>query len=772
MAETIVESGLESYYLDRDVAANSPAAMPEPLQALLAYDHPATQKEFVYHEGETASCELSLENMSCAACAWLIEHRLQQQPGIEAASVNLSTNRLHLRWKEKALPLSQILATLESIGYRARPYQADEHVAQLKKESRALLLRLVVAGFGMMQVMMYAGSLYVGAYKGIDEEYRIYLNWTNFILTTPVFFYSGWPFYTSAWRALKMKRLSMDVSVSLALAGAYFASVWATVSNTGETYFDSVSMFIFFLLTSHYLETRARQRAGDTAASLMALTPHLATRIEKNGQENIVAAAELLPDDTILVRPGETIPADGCVLDGKSAVNESLLTGEPIPVPKQTNDSVAGGSLNTDGSLLVRVIRSSSDSTLGTLNRLLNRALSEKPHLAKRADELAQYFVAAVLVLSLVVFLAWTWKTDWHHAFWITLAVLVATCPCALSLATPVALTSATNALAEHGFLLSRGHVLETLAAATHIVFDKTGTLTTGQLELQDWNVIRGNREEILDIVCALEQRSEHPIAQVFHQLQRTSLPAVESLEHETGSGVSGIIKGQRYHFGHAAFALKDSSFSTEFLWLADDQGPLASFQLSDRIRPEAADVIATLQKSGLETWLLSGDRSSAVQRTGNTLKMTHVMGGLSPQEKRDHVKALQDTGAIVIMVGDGVNDAPVLAQAHLSIAMASGTDLARITADALLLRDNLRHIVAARSTSIRTRHIIRQNLVWSLLYNVVVLPPAALGWLPPWLAALGMSLSSLVVVINALRLRRINGLRRIKPDVASSPAS
>lgn len=756
VAETIVESGLANYYLNRDTVASGPAALPESLQTLLAYDHPAAQKEFVHHEGEIASCELSLENISCAACAWLIEHRLQQQPNIEIASVNLSTQRLHLRWQEKNLPLSQILSTLEKIGYRARPYQADTHVEHLKKESRQLLLRLVVAGFGMMQVMMYAGSLYVGAYKGIEDEYRIYLNWTNFILTTPVFFYSGWPFYRSAWRSLRARHLSMDVSVSLALAGAYFASAWATIAQTGETYFDSVTMFIFFLLTSHFLETRARQRAGDTAASLMALTPRLATRLEKEGSENIVAVTDLIPDDIILVRPGETIPADGLVQEGQSAVSEALLTGEPIPLNKKEGDNVIGGSLNTDGSLLIKVTRTSTESTLGVLNRLLNRALGEKPLLARRADELAQIFVAVVLLIASAVFLSWTWVDGWQHAFWITLAVLVATCPCALSLATPVALTSATNALAERGFLLSRGHVLETLEATTHFIFDKTGTLTTGQLQIQDSTIFRGNKENILDIVCALEQRSSHPVALAFQQLARPSLPEVSQFIVETGNGVSGVIHGTLYRFGHAAFALGHDVDATDRLWLADNEGAIASFLLTDSLRPEASSVIRALQKYGVQTWLLSGDRSPIVQEMGQRLAMTTVLGGLSPQEKRDQVKALQDTGAIVTMIGDGVNDAPVLAQAHLSIAMASGTDLARITADAMLLRDDLRHIVTARETAARTKQIIRQNLAWALVYNLIVLPPAALGWLPPWLAALGMSLSSLVVVVNALRLHRL----------------
>lgn len=767
VAETITAGGLENYYLDRDQSAAVPAIAITTPDALLAYDHAATQKEFVSHEAGQFSCELTLENINCAACAWLIEKKLQQESGVLQATVNLSNHRLHLRWNKDVVPLSQLLRTLENIGYRARPYRADSHVAQLQAESRELLKRLALAGFGMMQVMMYAGSIYIGAYQGIEAEYHAYLNWTNLFITTPVFFYSGWPFYRSAWRALRAFRLNMDVPVSLAVISAYVASVFATISGHGETWFDSVTMFIFFLLSSHFLETRARQRAGDTAASLMALTPRLATRLDpKKDTQEIVAASDLAAGDRVLVKPGETIPVDGEVLTGHSAVSEALLTGEPLPVSKDVGASVISGSLNHEGALTIRVSRPAEASTLGTLNRLLNRALAEKPQLAQRADELAQVFVAATLILSIIVFASWTWLAGWQQAFWITLSVLVATCPCALSLATPLALGSATNALAEKGFLITRGHVLETFTAATHIVFDKTGTLTSGQLQISDITVLRGERQQALQIACALEQYSAHPVAKAFQHLQQqdfpgTSLPVMSDLQNITAGGVCGEISGQHYRLGHAGFALSSvASDDQEKLWLADAEGAIASFTLSDSLRPEAAATVATLQAQGLTPWLLSGDHSPRVAEIGQELGMAKTQGGLSPEEKLQQVRELQAQGAVVIMVGDGINDAPVLAQAHLSIAMASGTDLALVTADALLLRDDLRQLLTARAMARKTQRIIRQNLVWALAYNLAVLPPAALGWLPPWVAALGMSLSSLVVVLNALRLRRVREQR------------
>ncbi|HET8731579.1 MAG TPA: heavy metal translocating P-type ATPase [Moraxellaceae bacterium] len=755
VAETIEASGLSTYYLDRERTSLAPAALPEALSAFSTWNHPAAQKDIVALKGEQATAELTLENLSCAACAWLIEKKLHGQDGVLQATVNLSTHRLHVEWDNGTTSLGQLLANLAGIGYRAHPYRSDAHAAQMRQEGRDLLKRLAVAGFGMMQVMMYAGALYVGHWSGIAEEYRSYLNWVSLLISTPIVFYSGAPFYRSALIAMRNRQLNMDVPVSLAIVVAFLASVWATVTREGDTYYDSITMFIFFLLTSHFLEMRARQRAGDVAATLMSMAPSLATRIEPDGTLQVVAAGDLLPDDHVLVRPGETVPADGEVREGRSSVSEALLTGEPLPVAKTVGDAVIGGSINSDDALVVRVTRSASDGTLGALNRLLNRALSEKPRLAQRADAVAEGFVAIVLIFAVAVFGWWLRHDGFHQAFWITLAVLVATCPCALSLATPVALTSATSTLAEQGFLISRGHVLETLSRATHVVFDKTGTLTTGELQIDSIAILRGSEEHALSIVRALEQRSGHAIAKAFQTGTGQGLPVATDLEQTAGAGVSGVIEGHRFRFGHAIYALgEESAASRDRLWLADDDGAIASFRLTDTLRPEAAGVVAALKQRGMSTWLLSGDPSSASVDRARELGIDNAEGGLTPEQKRDRVRALQETGAIVVMVGDGINDAPVLAQAHLSVAMASGTDLAQLTADSLLLRNDLRALVSARDMSHRSSRIIRQNLTWALAYNLSVLPLAALGHLPPWAASLGMSVSSLMVVGNALRLR------------------
>lgn len=761
VAQCIVEGQLEGYYQERD-GLNPTAAQPVPDELLQRYDHPVIQQDFVHREGRYACSDLSLEGISCAACAWLIERRLSQEPNVVQASVNLSNHRLRIVWDDDQQPLSQLLAIVEKIGYRARPFQPDSHAAQLRRDSRRQLMRVAVAGLGTMQAMMYGMGLYLGAFQGIADEHRDYLRWISGLVTTPVFFYAGWPFYQAAVKALRARTLTMDVPVSIALIMAFIASWIATISQSGETYFDSVCMFIFFLLSSRYLELKARQRAGETAASLLTLTPQLTHRQADDGQWQLTPASELQVDDVILINAGETVPTDATLIDGDGSVSEALLTGEPIPVKKSIGDSLIGGSINTDQPLKARVTQVGRDTLLATLQQLLARALSEKPLIAQRADQMAHFFVARVLVFAVVVYGIW-WLVDKSQAFWITIAVLVATCPCALSLATPAALTTATHQLAREGFLITRGHVLDSLDSATHIVFDKTGTLTEGRFSVDNVELLSDmGREQALSIVAALETGSAHPIAKALQQLATQEGITPAALDHpaqqHAAAGVSGEIQGQLYLLGHAGFALNqgDTQDQQLTLWLTNAQhAPLLKITLSDQVRPEAAPVVAAIHERGLTTWIMSGDQSQVPQQLARELGISHVQGGMSAQDKQEAIAKLQADGAIVMMVGDGINDAPCLGQAHLGVAMSSGTDLAQTSADVVLLGDRLAALIPALALSKRTAAIIKQNLRWAIMYNLAILPPAAMGYVPPWLAALGMSLSSLVVVLNALRLRR-----------------
>ncbi len=761
VAECIVEDKLEGYYRERD-GTSPTAAMPVPDELLQRYDHPVVQEDFVHREGSFACSDLSLEGISCAACAWLIERRLEQEPNVLQASVNLSNHRLRLVWDDNNQNLSQLLSIMEKIGYRARPFQPDTHATQLRHEARRQLMRVAVAGLGSMQAMMYGVGLYLGAFQGIADEHRDYLRLITGLITTPVFFYAGWPFYQAAFKALRARTLVMDVPISIALIMAFIASWIATINQTGETYFDSVSMLIFFLLTSRYLELKARQRAGETAAGLLTLTPRLTHRQTPQGQWQLTPASELAVDDIILIEAGETIPTDAILLDGHGSVSEALLTGEPMPVSKQTGDRLIGGSINGDQPLLAKVSQIGHDTVLATLQQLLARALSEKPLIAQRADKMARWFVGGILIFSVIVYSTW-WFIDSSQAFWITIAVLVSTCPCALSVATPATLTTATHHLAREGFLITRGHVLDSLDSATHVVFDKTGTLTEGQFAVDDLQLMADmSREQGLAIMAALEAGSAHPIAQALQQLAQQENISPCQLDHpaeqHAGAGVSGVINGQRYQLGHAAFALNqhDHVDAALTLWLSDEnRQPLLKITLSDQVRPEAAPVIAALRERGLSTWIMSGDQSQVPQQLAKELGIDHVQGGMSAQDKQQAIARLQDTGAIVMMVGDGINDAPCLGQAHLGIAMSSGTDLAQTSADVVLLGDRLAALIPALALAKRTATIIKQNLFWAVAYNLSMLPFAAMGFISPWLAALGMSLSSLAVVLNALRLRR-----------------
>lgn len=756
VAESIVNAGLENYYLERETVSPT-AALPEALDALKGYDHPDTQQQFVHREQNLACAELSLEGVSCAACAWLIERRLQQEPSVSRATVNLSSHRLRLLWDDRQTPLSTLLNDLEQLGYRARPFRTDSHAALLKQESRRLLMRMGVAGLGSMQTMMYAGSLYVAT--DMTVEYRDFFRWISLLVTLPIFFYSGYPFYRSAFIALKARTLNMDAPVSLALILSFAASIYATLVGAPDVYYDSVTMFIFFLLTGRFLEAQARRQASETANDLIPIIPRLSRRLTDTGQTEEVAVSSLQAGDRIVVKAGETIPCDGRIVEGDSAVSEALLTGEPLPISKTTGDMVVSGSQNHDSPLLIEISHTANASTLATIHQLMNRALSEKPQLAQQADKLAHWFIVSILLLSLAVYIGWHLVNP-HYALLATIAVLVATCPCALSLATPVALTAATNTLAQQGFLITRGHVIDTLASASHIIFDKTGTLTEGKLELVQTTVLQGSQTEALQVAAALEQHSEHPVASVFNKLALTDLPAVTALHNTAGSGLSGVINGQNYRIGHADFVLgrqaEDAPEGCLRIWLGCNGQAIACFDFRDKIRPEAASVISQLQHAGLQTVLLSGDRSGTPQQLAHELQINAAQGGLTPEDKAAYVQQLQAQGAVVVMVGDGINDAPVLGQAHVSIAMSSGADLAQSTADVVLLGDRLTTIMTARRLALKTRTVIKQNLWWAFVYNLAILPPAALGYIPPWLAAIGMSLSSLLVVLNALRLRRI----------------
>ncbi|QGZ30795.1 heavy metal translocating P-type ATPase [Stutzerimonas stutzeri] len=761
VAEAIVQGGLESYYLHRSDASVNPGNLPGALADELAlYDRKDVQQPFVEHEGELARTSLMIEGISCAACGWLIEKHLRGLDGISEASLNLSNHRLRVQWNDAVLPLSELLSELRRIGYAAHPYQADQAAERLAQENRRSMRQLGVTGLLWMQVMMATMATWPEFNIDLSPGMASILRWTALLLTTPIVFYCCTDFFKGALRDLRTRHLSMDVSVSLAIGGAYIAGIWSTVTGQGELYFDAVGMFALFLLAGRFLERRARERTAAATAQLVNLLPASCLKLSSDGQTARILLSELQLGDRILVQPGALIPADGRIVSGQSSIDESVLTGEYLPQARDIGDAVTAGTLNVEGVLTVEVQALGDNTRLSAIVGLLERAQSDKPRLAELADRVAQWFLLIVLVTAAVVGMVW-WQIDPQRAFWIVLALLVATCPCALSLATPTALTTATGTLHRLGLLLTRGHVLEGLNHIDTVVFDKTGTLTEGRLTLSEVRPLAElDADTCLSLAAALENRSEHPIAKAFGQAPQ----AADAVNSVPGHGLQGSVAGRTLRIGQPDFVAAGYGGDApatpgdhgQWLLLGDTHGPLAWLVLDDRLRDDAPALLLACKRRGWKTLLLSGDSSPVVAEIAAQLGIDEAHGAMTPTDKLAHLQRLQTAGRRVLMLGDGVNDAPVLAAADISVAMGSATDLAKTSADAVLLSNRLDSLVLAFTVARRSRRIIIENLAWASLYNGLILPFAAVGWVTPLWAALGMSASSLIVVLNALRLTRL----------------
>lgn len=762
VAQTIVDSGLTSYYEYRTTPAEKADLVPQQLQSLLLYDHDEIQQEFVRENENFKEAALSLDGVSCAACAWLIEKQLTREDGVQNIRVNTTTHRALLTWDPEKTKLSHLLGVIHKLGYKAAPFEADAQEQQYHRTMKGYLYRLGIAGIATMQVMMLAVALYFEIFGDLDAEFKNYLRWVSLIFATPVLLYSALPFYLNAWRNLRARTLGMDVPVSIALLFAYVASLYATVAQKGEVFFESISMFTFFLLLGRFLEMRARRQAAAASANLLKLVPTMAT-LEDGSQ---VAAKTLKVGDVVTVLPGESLPADGEIIRGSTAIDESMLTGEPMPVPRSAGDLVYAGTINGDGNVTLRVTQDRQNSLISNIIRLQDEAQSTKPKVAEIADIVARYFVGIILIIA-----AGTWLF-WHQhkpedALWITLAVLVATCPCALSLATPTALTCATSRLGRMGMLLRRGHVLETLCNVNQLVIDKTGTLTEGNVRLVETRLFSSNltEQEVLTTAAELERFANHPIARAFvgHRLE---VPQFSDVENIIGSGLKGSDQRREWRIGKAEFVLErvaaEHQPAAEQLeqyqvWLSRDDICIAAFKLDDPIREDSPELIQQFQAAGINVTMLTGDNSANAAKVAKALGVDHLVAGASPEGKLDYLHSL-DCQQVALMVGDGVNDAPVLAGAHLSVAMGGGTDVAKSSADMVLLGDQLSRILRARALALKTRKIIRENLAWALGYNVVILPLAVAGLVAPYIAVAGMSASSIIVVSNSLRLLKENG--------------
>lgn len=747
VAQTIVDSGLVSYYQYRTAPAEKADLVPEQLQALIHYDNEDVQSEFVRNRENVSEVTLSLEGVSCAACAWLIEKQVSNTAGLVSIRVNTTTNRALLAWDKTQVRLSELLSVIHKLGYKAAPFEADKQEASYHRMMKQYLYRLGIAGLATMQVMMLAVALYLEVFGDLEPEFKNYFRWVSLIFATPVLLYSALPFYLNAWRSIKGRTLGMDVPVSIALIFAYVASLIATVTEQGEVFFESISMFTFFLLVGRFLEIRARRKAAAASGNLLKLIPAIATTLD--GEQ--IPVKTLKVGDRIRVLPGEHIPADGKVISGRIHIDESMLTGESVHVVKREGDAVYAGTLNGDESFELEVMSSKADSMISNIVRLQDEAQHSKPKIAEIADVVARYFVGAILIISAGTWLYWH-QTKPDDAFWIMLSVLVATCPCALSLATPTALTCATSRMGNFGILLRKGHVFETLCKINHLVVDKTGTLTKGDIEICDTKVLSDlPKEDCLSLAAALEAHANHPIARSFASYANDDFVVYE-VQNVIGSGIEGIWNGKVVKIGSAAFVQGKESEESHAVYLSVDGEHVASFYYRDPIRKESKAFVQRFADAGIKTTLLTGDSLSNARPVANEIGIDHVVASAKPEDKLAYLKSL-DEDSITMMVGDGINDAPTLAGAHLSVAMGGGTDVAKASADMTLLGDNLEKLLEARLLALRTRKIIRENLAWSLGYNLLILPLAVAGLVAPYIAVVGMSASSIIVVSNSLRL-------------------
>ncbi len=722
VAATIASAGLESYYRTR----TAPALPPLPAakaQTALAPDH--------------SEASLILERVTCSACRWLIEQVLLRAGGVSSAKVNFATRRAHVSWDPRRTNLEAIVEAVAAVGYGACPYEPGKAEELEKKERQASLWRLFVAGLGAMQVMMYAFPAYLDPGLPGTQAAQV-MRWASLAITLPVLVFSCRPFFAGAWRELRQGRLGLETPLALGLGGGFLASAWATASAGGEVYFDSVCMLAFVLLLVRHAESAARSRARGLLDRLLGFSTRQGVSV----------------GDRLSVAPGERIVADGVVESGSSCTDESLLTGESRPVAKRPGDELLAGSVNLDQPLAFRVVRTGAGTRAAEIARLAERAAASRPPLVERSDRVARALTGVVIVFALAA-------AAYHADTWIAVAVLVATCPCALALAAPIVLMRANAELLSRGALVTRSAALQALDSLTDLVFDKTGTLTEGKITLS--SVTRHgalDEKRCLALAASLEATSRHPIARAFAARAGEAALRVDRPHYAAGLGIEGSIEGVVYRVGSEEFCAafcraerpRQEERSAGRVCLASSDGWLASFELRDRLRAHAPEVVREMKRRRVQLHVLSGDEPSAAAALASAAGIERSTGGLLPAAKLAYVRSLQDQGRVVAMAGDGVNDAPVLAGADASFAMGAGASAAQLRADVVLLNDSLENLPATLDLARGAMRRIRQNIAWALAYNALALPLAAAGWIGPWQAALGMGASSAIVFFNALR--------------------
>ena len=769
IAQTIHGEGLEVFYARRIQSGDKPAAylaLNEIPEKLKPYDDLSLRGRFTRPHGEMGELEttLRLEKIRCAACVWLCEQHLRRIAGVNDVQINYVTQKVIVRFSPEKTSLARLLFEIERIGYEAWPFEPSLSLDRAKKERRQLLTRLGVAMLGMMQVMMYAWPTYVGA--DITPEFDLLLGWTSWALTVPVIVYSAGPIFHSAWRSIQSFRqthmLGMDVPIALALALAFIAGTINLIKGSGQSYFDSITMFVAFILAARYVELLARQDAQGGAEALAKQLPATCERAFNypGSQEiEVVPVVNCNPGEVLRVSPGEVVPADGILIENPSALDESLLTGESKPVEKKIGDRVYAGTHNILNPLFMRIDAVGQSTRIAGIASLLDQALLAKPVMVSLAEKWAAYFVAFLLLSAFISSAIWLYF-DPSQAWTVLVSVLVASCPCALSLAVPTAMAAAQGAVTKLGLLIVRGHVLEGLVKSTDMVLDKTGTLTMGQPELQEITNLRADfsREGALALAAALEAGQRHPLAlsllRAAHLEQLSPAILSEPVVNQLGKGLSS----GPYRLGSSVWlGLHQNIPEGQYgqVHLADNQGLIASFVFLDTPRPGLEMFLKTAKSRNITVHLVSGDDPVTVAWWANHVGIESYQGGCTPEDKYDYIECLQKEGRFVWAIGDGVNDAPLLGRADISIAVGAGAPLAAAGADAILTAVSLEPLAKTLRLADKTQTIIKENLLWALVYNLLAIPAAMMGLVNPWVAGIGMSLSSLAVTLNAWRLRK-----------------
>lgn len=706
-------------------------------------------KEF---DDGTKNLSVLVKGAHCAACIQKIESVLQNQQEVINARLNFSTGRLSIDWNGSAVNANGYVEKIEKLGYTVRPYDVNSQKEQLDEEERFLLLCLGVAGFAMGNIMLVSVGLWTTTADTMGVVTRDFMHWISAIIALPTILFSGRPFFRSAFTALKASRTNMDVPISVGLTLAGGMSLFETINHSEHAYFDSAVMLIFFLLIGRYFDFRARKNARSAATDLLQSINGFSTLIEDDKRSSI-PIRQLKQGHIILVAAGETIPVDGIILNGKSDIDVSLVTGETIPVHATSGFNVYAGTLNLSSPITIRVNKEAENSTVAGIVRLMEKAGQGQALYVRLADKVARLYTPIVHILAIAAFLGWVFAGGmaWQEALMIAITVLIITCPCALGLAVPIVQVLATGHLMKRGILVKSGDALERLATIDTILMDKTGTLTLGKPVL----VNKGN-DTALQIAASLAAHSRHPLSQAITQSYTGQLLTLTNVQEYPGFGLEGLLNGMTVRLGSRVWCgIPDVKNSDQIeLWFDLEEREPILFLFCDELRSDSADTIRKFEMENLSTTLLSGDRSIVVKKIAQKCGITKVYSEKSPSEKFYILESLKTQGRKVLMVGDGLNDAPSLAGADVSIAPGTAIDITQNAADIIFMGEKFSPVFEAYKTARLTQKLVKQNFALAVIYNMIAIPMAAFGMVTPLVAALAMSGSSLIVIANSFRLR------------------